>query len=198
VKPEPPQGACGSIHLLSIVPARSIPLKALVRVVALGVCVVVSGAVETVQAQASNPTARRDLARACWFGGSAGGCAAAVQGSWDWIVDNVLMAVQAPMPTGRVVWDGTYSNPDAPNFYTLRGVAGAVNRASGDVCGQLPDELRADRQMLLRLTCDAERELLSAGPEHWQDEQEQLIEIRGLLAACLPPGTPAANPCGAP
>ena len=94
------------------------------------------------------------------------------------------------------VWDGTFAHPNAPSFYTLRGLVSLDT--SGDACAELPDELRGDRDLLQLVSCAAERELLVAGPDYWEEERAELQELRGRLAACLPPAAADANPCAAP
>ena len=117
-------------------PALSSTVKRSAQVAILALCFGVPGSAGTAEAQVSGPATRRTLARACWFGGNVRGCAAAVQGSWDWIATTLLSTVQSPSQSSRVVWDGTYSNPDAPSFYALKGVVAAVDRTSSNVCGR--------------------------------------------------------------
>jgi hypothetical protein len=125
------------------------------------------------------------------------------------VADAILAELQTPvaaatLPSGTtsrppergVVWDGTFAHPDAPSFYTLRSYVPA-NLSGAAVCAQLPAQVRADPNLLLKLTCTAERELLAAGQGRWPDETSEFQRIRTALAACLPPGS-ATAPCTAP
>lgn len=174
------------------------------RVVIVAVCLGFSSQADAQFGGQMARTERRGLARACWFGGVSG-CFEEVRGNWDRIADTVLAALQAPPRAAlqqsggpQVVWDGTFPHPDAPSFYTLKGLVPAGAGISAGVCGQLPDVFQTDRQLLLMLTCEAERELSAAGPSHWSLERTELQDLRTLLAACLPPAGPNANPCAAP
>jgi hypothetical protein len=185
--------------------AQPIALRRMARAVALVVCF---GLPSHAEAQLSGPmpsSVKRSLARACRFGAWRD-CFDAVTARWDRIADTLLAPLQAPSqvsttpqkPAPKVVWDGTFPHPDAPTFDTLTGLVPADGRTSAEVCAQLPDQLKADRQLLLRMTCQAERELLAAGAGQWRDEHRKLQELRTLLAACLPPATPNSNPCATP
>ena len=108
----------------------------------------------------------------------------------------VSIGSNAEAVIAATVWDGTFAHPNAPSFYTLRGLVPIGT--SDDACTQLPDGLRGDSQLLQLLSCAAERELLVAGPDYWEEERAELQELRGRFASCLP--APAANvdPCAAP
>ena len=106
--------------------------------------------------------------------------------------------VPSPKSSPGVVWDGTFAHPDAPSFYMLKSYVRLDARTSAEACGQLPQALRADRQLLLKLTCQAERELLAAGAGRWPDETAEFQALRKLLASCLPSDPSRPNPCAAP
>ena len=99
-------------------------------------------------------------------------------------------------PDSQVIWDGTFAHPDAPGFYILRGSVSPDVLNPEAACAQLPDPLRTDKDLLVKLVCRAERELLAAGPDKWPDESREFETLRQRLAACLPP--PTANPCSVP
>jgi hypothetical protein len=117
------------------------------------------------------------------------------------------MRIQAPSAavaspaggsTAATVWDGTFAHPNAPSFYTLKGLVPADARTSDDVCPQLPDALKADRRLLLLLTCAADNELLAAGTDRWEAEHAEFQQLRSLVSACLPPVAANTDPCAAP
>jgi hypothetical protein len=133
-----------------------------------------------------------------------------VKSGLDSLADLVLAELQAaPLPTERatpseprtpprVVWDGTFAHPDAPNFYALKRYAAAGSASSTAGCDQLPTALKSDSQLLLRLTCEAERELTAGGPNRWPEELRELQEIRKQLGSCLPAQAASPTPCAAP
>ena len=128
----------------------------------------------------------RVLAKGC---GRTSSLASCVRSGLDGIADLVLAELKTPQTPERtkasntkagrrVVWDGTFAHPDAPNFYTLKRLAPASSRTSEEACLQLPDALKADSQLLLKLTCEAERELLTGGANQWPEEVSELQAIR--------------------
>ena len=167
--------------------------------------------VSNAEAQVSGPLTSSDartLTKGCHRGGGLTRCLGAVsdaaRGTLFRIGDLILGTLQAPpqqaaneSPTRRVVWDGTFPQPNAPSFYALKLYVPARAQTSAEVCAQLPDRLKTDKTLLLKLTCQAERELLAAGANQWEDERVELEELRKLLSACLPPPT-SSNPCAAP
>jgi hypothetical protein len=163
--------------------------------------------VSQVEAQVSGPLTSSDtrtLIKGCFQGGGVSRCVGALSGKLFRIGDLILGTLQAPpqqtaneSPNRRVVWDGTFPQPNAPSFYGLKIFVPARAQSSAEVCAQLPDRLKTDKGLLLKLTCQAERELLAAGADQWKDEHAELEEIRKLLSACLPPQT-SSNPCAAP
>ena len=195
--------ACGSIRDLREILAPSIVLRRVAPIIGVVVCF--GGmSVSQAEAQVSGPLTSSDtrtLIKGCFGGGGASRCV----GALFRIGDLILGTLQAPpqqtaneSPTRRVVWDGTFPQPNAPSFYALSKLY-VPDRAqsSAQVCAQLPDRLKTDKTLLLKLTCQAERELLAAGTDQWKDERVELEEIRKLLSACLPPQT-SSNPCAAP
>jgi hypothetical protein len=151
----------------------------------------------------------RSLAKACGRTGRLSDCVALMRGRLARVADAILAELQTPvaaatLPAGTtsrapergVVWDGTFAHPNARSFYTLRGYVPA-NMSGNAVCAQLPAQVRADPNLLLKLTCRAEQELLAAGPGRWPEEMAELQRIRTALAACLPTGS-ATAPCSTP
>ena len=175
---------------------QSISLRPIARVTVLAVCLSGLGAVGTAEAQLRRPVEVRDLAKACWAR-DRGRCGAAFMQGWDWFADAVLSTVQPQPQKPGVLWDGTFPYPEAENLLNLMGVV-SLTDATRNVCSQLPDKLRADPQLLLRMFCNAERELLTAGPDQWKSEKEQLAMIRKTLAGCLPPGSSNTQSCSGP
>jgi hypothetical protein len=176
--------------------------------VALAMCVTLTASVREAAAQPKRTlgkTENRDLAKGCGRTSSWTDCA---RSGLDWIADLVLAELQAaPLPaenagsrksTPRVVWDGTFAHPAAPNFYTLKRLVPAGAPTSEEACAQLPGAVKTDRQLLLKLTCQAEEELLAEGPNRWPEELGELRQIRTLFLSCLPPQASSANPCAAP
>ncbi len=108
----------------------------------------------------------------------------------------VPIGSNAQAVTAATVWDGTFAHPNAPSFYTLRGLV--PPGSTDDACAQLPDGLRGDSQLLQLLSCAAERELLVAGPDYWEEERAELRELRGRFASCLPAAPANVDPCAAP
>ena len=188
-------------------------LRRIVRVTVMGVCLVAvgpcrdAGAQSTIRVDAADS---RGFAKACGRTGRWSDCFAAVRGRLARVADLILAELEAApapgltsidsrTPTARVVWDGTFAHPNAPGFYLLRSYVPPATDTSADVCGQLPEPLRADRQVLLKLVCSAERELLAEGPGRWPDEMAEFELVRQRLTACLPPApAPAADPCAGP
>jgi len=134
-----------------------------------------------------------------------------VKSGLDALADLVLAELQAaPLPSerptgqpaqrtpGRVVWDGTFAHPDAPNFYALKRYAAGDATSAAASCDQLPTALRSDSQLLLRLTCEAERELTLGGPNRWPEELRELQDIRKQFASCLPAQAASPTPCAGP
>jgi hypothetical protein len=107
-----------------------------------------------------------------------------------------ILSTGAP-PDPPVIWDGTFAHPDAPAFYILKGSVPPDVQTSEEACAQLPDPLKADKNLLVKLVCRAEQELLAAGPDRWPDESSEFERLRQRLAACLPPAA-NSNPCSAP
>ena len=186
--------------------------RRIVRITVLGVCLVVGGDCRDAGAQTTvrvDAAESRGLAKACGRTGRWADCFAAVRGRLARVADLILAELQAApapgitsvdsRPSTRVVWDGTFAHPNAPGFYLLRSYVPPAPDTSADVCGQLPEPLRADRQMLLKLVCSAQRELLAEGPGRWPDEMAELENVRQRLTACLPAApAPAADPCAGP
>ena len=177
-------------------------LRRIIRVTVLGVCLVAMGqdaaAQQTTQMGAAES---RGLARACGRTGRWSDCFAFVRGRLASVADLILAELQAApaqsttstgsRQSSRVVWDGTFAHPNAPGFYLLKSsVPPATSTSSPDVCAQLPEPLRADRQTLFKLVCSAERELLAEGPGRWPDEMAEFQQLRQRLTACLPAGPP--------
>lgn len=183
------------------------------RVISFVVCLGAACSLGQAEAQSSRSMASaesRGVAVACGRTGSFQNCVNVFRGKLAWVGDAVLAELQAPPPpavtnsTARasrsdplVVWDGTFAHPYAPNFYTLKRYVPMSPQTSAEACEQLPDTLK-DPQVLLRLTCEAERELLAAGANRWPTERAELRELRGLLASCLPPASANSNPCATP
>ena len=144
----------------------------------------------------------RGLIKACGFG--AASCFEQVRGGWDRIADTVIGALQAPPQPRRagtpsVVWDGTFPHPNVRSFYILKGLVPMGANSSSGACSQLPDVLQKDsHQLLLKLVCDAHRELSADGPGRWSLERTELDELRTIFVACLPPATSVASLCSKP
>jgi hypothetical protein len=186
------------------------------RIVALVVCLCLAGHAREAVAQTSAQLGvieARDLAKACGRTGRVADCIAAVRGRLARVADAVLAELQAaPAPTqpaavpakgagrseSRVLWDGTFAHPDAPSFYTLKSYVPAGVSTSEAACAQLPPSLGTDRQLLLKLVCNAERELLAGGAGRWPDETREFEALRKLFAACLPATSSGARGCGGP
>ena len=193
--------------------APPISLRRMARAVGFAVCLGVAGSPGRAEAQPIRSLATaesRGIAVACGRTGSVRNCVDVFRGKLAWVGDAVLAELQAPPPpavtnsTARapksdplVVWDGTFAHPYAPKFYTLRSYLPMSPGTSEEACRQLPDALK-DPQVLLRLTCEAERELLAAGADRWPTERMELQQLRALLASCLPPSSPNSNPCATP
>lgn len=112
------------------------------------------------------------------------------------LVQIVPVGSTAPGVMAATVWDGTFAHPNAPSFYTLRGLAPLDT--SDDACAQMPEGLKGDGELLQLLSCAAEQELDRAGPDRWQEERAELQELRGRLAACMPVVAAGTDPCAAP
>jgi hypothetical protein len=182
--------------------------RRVLAVAALAVCLLTAaeGAAWAQPLQSISSNQIRQLTRACGRTGAPRDCFSAVRGSLRGVADLVLAELRtSPEPRLRpvsgatnvesVVKDGTFMSPVAPRFSVLKAWANAGG-VTGDACAGLPPELRADRDRLQRLICDAEQELSVHGPDRWPDEERDLEDIRSRLARCLPPATP--NPCAAP
>ena len=191
-------------------PAQSYGIRGKVRPAALVVCLLGSLAAADVAAQPVvivDGAEARSLAKACGRTGSFAACAAMVRGRLAGVADAILAELEVPVAaatpaagssTSRIVWDGTFAHPHAPSFYTLRSYVSADVPTPQQACAQLPAALQADRNLLWRLTCNAERELLAAGPDKWPEEMQEFERVRALVAACLPPGISPATPCATP
>jgi hypothetical protein len=150
----------------------------------------------------------RSLVKACGRTSTIGNCFKTLRGKLAWIPDLVLAELEAAplstqptpappaMSTPKVVWDGTFAHPYAPSFYILKSYV--ADGKSPDACRQLPDALRTDAQRLLKLTCEAERELIAAGENRWPDEHAELDALRRRLGSCLPSQASNPTPCGTP
>jgi hypothetical protein len=199
--------------------AHRVALRRIVCVVTFFVCLGVMGFARDAAAQPRQTLGKaesRDLAKACGRTGRFSDCVSAIKsqlkGGLGSIADLLLAELQAaPLPTepaptpsaapkssSSVVWDGTFAHPNAPSFYMLKGYVRLDTRTSADACAQLPDNLRSDRQLLLKLTCQAQRELAAAGGSRWPDETAEFQTLRALLVSCLPSDAARPDPCAAP
>lgn len=193
--------------------ALQLSLAGVIRITALTVCLGASVGARDAEAQLNrtmNAKEASSLAQACGRTGTRRACFALFRSGLAWLGDLVLAELEAapgppvgpvvtPTPgkgTPQVIWDGTFAHPNAPKFSALRSYVPAAARTSAEACSQLPATLKADNRRLLRLTCEAEQELLAYGSDQWPDERKELQRIRELLASCLPPAGP--NPCATP
>ncbi len=134
------------------------------------------------QGNLSKREAQRDLVKDCGFlDGGLSGCLTMARQAWLTFKGGVLGAV---LPDRRLVVDGTFVRPNAPDFYELRAWVEGQPAGAGICAG--PD--RPARDQFIRMTCNARRQLLPFGRNRWEKENERFRQFRQQLVAagCLP------------